>query len=149
MKNDFDLIESKLNSLHRFASDLSQRTQETDLLEHLQQLQTFTQRLKLSLKDLLHKATDGQTKYSLYSEQINAYNQLLDECDTLLNKIVDDINLWNNDNSKSLSIETIQTTSNVLQSLINNQSRVQRQANLFNDVTESLLDSVENTNYFR
>ncbi len=55
MKNDLDLIESKLNSLNRFASDLSQRTQETDLLEYLQQLQTFIQRLKLLLKDLLSK----------------------------------------------------------------------------------------------
>jgi hypothetical protein len=148
MKNDLDLIESKLNSLNRFASDLAQRTQETDLLEHLQQLQTFIQRLKLLLKDLLRKATDGQTKYSLYSQQINTYNQLLNECETLLNKISDDIDVWNN-NKKSISIETIQTTSNVLQTLINNQSTVQRQVNLLTEATESLLDSVEDANFFR
>jgi chromosome segregation ATPase len=148
MRNDLDLIESKLNSLNRFASDLSQRTQETDLLEDLQQLQTFIQRLKLLLKDLQRKATDGQTKYSLYSQQINTYNQLLDECETILTKIIDDIDVWNN-NKKSISIQTIQTTSNILQTLINDQPNVQRQANLLNEYTECLLDSVENTNFFR
>ncbi|CAM4782634.1 unnamed protein product, partial [Rotaria magnacalcarata] len=148
MKSDLDLIESKLNSLNRFATDLSQRTQETDLLEHLQQLQAFIQRLKLLLKDLLRKATDGQTKYSLYSQQMHTYNQLLDECELHLNKIIDDVDVWN-DNKKSLSAETIQTTSNVLESLINNQPVVQRQANLLNEVTESLIDSVENPHFFR
>ncbi|CAF4293800.1 unnamed protein product, partial [Rotaria sordida] len=93
MKNDLDLIESKLNSLNRFAIDLSQRTQETDLLEHLQQLQIFIQRLKILLKDLLRKATDGQTKYSLYSQQINNYNELLNECELILNKIINDIDI--------------------------------------------------------
>jgi len=148
MKNDLDLIESKLNSLNRFASDLSQRTQETDLLEHLQHLQTFIQRLKILLKDLLRKSTDGQTKYSLYSQQINTYDQLLNQCEIILNKILDDINVWNN-NNKSISIQTIHTTSTILQSLINDQSTVQRQANLLNEFTESLLDSVENVNFFR
>ncbi|CAF5104092.1 unnamed protein product, partial [Rotaria sp. Silwood1] len=147
MKNDLDLIESKLNSLNRFASDLSQRTQETDLLEHLQQLQIFIQRLKILLKDLLRKVIDGQTKYSLYSQQINTYNELLNECELILNNIINDIDLWNT--NKSLSIETLEITSNILQSLINNQSIVQRQTNLLNEVTESLLDSVENANFFR
>jgi len=148
MKNDLDLIESKLNSLNRFASDLSQRIQETDLLEHLQELQTFIQRLKLLLKDLLRKSTDGQTKYTLYSQQIEIYNQLLNECDIILNRILDDMDVWNN-NNKSISIETIQMTSNILQALLNEQSNVQRQANLLNELTESLLDSVENANFFR
>jgi hypothetical protein len=148
MKNDLDLIESKLNSLNRFAGDLSQRTQETDLLEYLQQLQTFIQRLKLLLKDLLRKATDGQTKYSLYSQQINTYHQLLNECEILLNKILEDIDVWNN-NHKSISLETIQITSNILQSLIHDQSTVQRQANLLDELTEALVDSVENANFFR
>jgi hypothetical protein len=148
MKNDLDLIESKLNSLNRFAIDLSQRIQETDLLEHLQEIQTFIQRIKLLLKDLLRKSTDGQTKYNLYSQQIEIYNQLLNECDIILNKILDDMNVWNN-NNKSISIETIQITSNILQALLNEQSSVQRQANLLNEITESLLDSVENANFFR
>jgi Mg2+ and Co2+ transporter CorA len=148
MKNELDLIESKLNSLNRFASDLSQRTQETDLLEHLQHLQAFIQRLKLLLKDLLRKATDGQTKYSLFSQQIDTYDQLLNECEILLNTISEDINVWNN-NNKSISIETIQTTSNSLQTLINDQSAVQRQVNQLNEVTESLLDSVGDANFFR
>ncbi len=148
MKNDLDLIESKLNSLNRFAGDLSQRTQETDLLEYLQQLQTFIQRLKLLLKDLLRKATDGQTKYSLYSQQITTYHQLLNECEILLNKILEDIDVWNN-NHKSISLETIQITSNILQSLIHDQSTVQRQANLLDELTDALVDSVENANFFR
>jgi hypothetical protein len=148
MKNDLDSIESKLNSLYRFASDLSQRTQETDLLEHLQHLQTFIQRLKVVLKDLLRKATDGQTKYSLYSQQTNTYNQSLNDFEIFLHKILDDIQAWNT-NNQSISIKLIQTTSNDLQSLINNQSTIQRQANLVNEVTESLLDSVENDEFFR
>lgn len=148
MKNDLDLLESKLNSLSRFASDLSQRTQETDLLEHLQNLQAFIQRLKLLLKDLLRKSTDGQTKYSLYSQQIDIYNQSLNECEIILNKILDDMEVWNN-NKKSLSIETIHSTSNILQALINEQSAVQHQANTLNELTESLLDSAENANFFR
>jgi hypothetical protein len=148
MKNDLDLIESKLNSLNRFAGDLSQRTQETDLLEHLQELQTFIQRLKILLKDLVRKATDGQTKYSLYSQQLTTYNQLLNECEIILSRIVDDVDVWNN-NNKSVSIVTIQTTSTILQSLINDQSSLQRQANLLNEVTESLVDSAENSNFFR
>jgi len=145
MKNNLDSIESKLNSLYRFASDLSQRTQETDLLEHLQHLQTFIQRLKVLLKDLLRKATDGQTKYSLYSQQTNTYNQSLDDLERFLHKI---LHAWNT-NNQSISIELIQTTSNDLQSLINNQSTIQHQANLVNEVTESLLDSVENEEFFR
>jgi hypothetical protein len=148
MKNDLDLIESKLNSLNRFAGDLSQRTQETDLLEHLQHLQTFIQRLKILLKDLLRKATDGQTKYSLYSQQMNAYKQLINDCEKHLNQILEDIEVWNN-NKKSISLDTIQTTTNILQTLIHDQPIVQRQANLLNELTESLLDSVEDTNYFR
>jgi len=145
MKNNLDSIEIKLNSLYRFASDLSQRTQETDLLEHLQHLQTFIQRLKVLLKDLLRKATDGQTKYSLYSQQTNTYNQSLDDLERFLHKI---LHAWNT-NNQSISIELIQTTSNDLQSLINNQSTIQHQANLVNEVTESLLDSVENEEFFR
>jgi hypothetical protein len=145
MKNNLDSIESKLNSLYRFASDLSQRTQETNLLEHLQHLQTFIQRLKVLLKDLLRKATDGQTKYSLYSQQMNTYNQSLDDLERFLHKI---LHAWNT-NNQSVSIELIQTTSNDLQSLINNQSTIQHQANLVNEVTESLLDSVENDEFFR
>jgi len=145
MKNNLDSIEIKLNSLYRFASDLSQRTQETDLLEHLQHLQTFIQRLKVLLKDLLRKATDGQTKYSLYSQQTNTYNQSLDDLEIFLHKI---LHAWNT-NNQSISIELIQTTSNDLQSLINNQSTIQHQANLVNEVTESLLDSVENEEFFR
>jgi len=148
MKNDLDLIESKLNSLNRFAGDLSQRTQETDLLEHLQHLQTFIQRLKIQLKDLLRKATDGQTKYSLYSQQMNTYNQLLNDCEVHLNQILDDIEVWNN-NKKSISLDTIQTTANILHALIHDQSTVQRQANVLNELTESLLDSVEDSNHFR
>ena len=148
MKNDLDLIESKLNSLNRFAGDLSQKTQETDLLEHLQHLQAFIQRLKILLKDLLRKATDGQTKYSLYSQQLHTYNQLIHHCEVQLNQILEDIEVWNN-NKKSISLSTIQTTTNVLQELIHNQPTVQRQANVLNELTESLLDSVEDTNYFR
>lgn len=148
MKNELDLIESKLNSLNRFATDLSQRTQETDLLENLQQLQALIQRLKGLLKDLLRKATDGQTKYSLYSQHMTKYNQLLDECESNLNKIIEDIDVWN-DIKKTLSIETVQKTSNLLQALINNQPVIQRQENQFNELTESLLDSVENTSFFR
>lgn len=148
MKNDLDVIESKLHSLSRFASDLSQRTQETDLLENLQQLQSFIQRLKILLKDLLRRATDGQTKYSLYSQQIDTYCQLLDQSETILNRIIDDIDVWNN-NQKSLSLETIQGTSNSLQLLLNSQPVAQRQSILLNEVTESLLDSVENAIFFR
>jgi hypothetical protein len=58
------------------------------------------------------------------------------------------MNVWNN-NNKSISIETIQITTNILQALLNEQSSVQRQANLLNEITESLLDSVENANFFR
>ena len=148
MKNDLDLIESKLNSLNRFAGDLSQRTQETDLLEYLQRLQTFIQRLKLLLKDLLRKSTDGQSKYLLYAQQITTYTQLLSECERNFQEILSDVDLWNNQ-KKSISLQTIQTTTNRLQILIQEQSAIQRQANLLNELMESLLDSVENPNHFR
>lgn len=144
MKNNLDLIESKLNSLNRFATNLSQRTQETDLLEHLQQLQTFIQRLKSLLKDLFRRAADGQTKYSLYSQQPQIYKQLLNECEQWLNDIWMDIETWN---QKPILLNIIQTTSNTLQSLINTQSTIQQQNHLFNEVMKSLLDSVENANF--
>lgn len=148
MKNNLDLIESKLNSLNRFAGDLSQRTQETDLLEYLQRLQAFIQRLKLLLKDLLRKSTDGQSKYLLYAQQITTYTQLLSECEGNFQEILSDVDLWNNQ-KKSISLQTIQTTTNRLQTLIQEQSPIQRQANLLNELMESLLDSVENPNHFR
>lgn len=148
MKNDLDLIESKLNSLNRFAGDLSQRTQETDLLEYLQRLQAFIQRLKLLLKDLLRKSTDGQSKYLHYTQQITTYTQLLDECETIFHQILSDIDVWNN-HRKSISLDTIQTTTNHLQALIHDQSAIQRQANVLNESMEALLDSVENPSHFR
>ena len=148
MKNDLDLIESKLNSLNRFAGDLSQRTQETDLLEYLQRLQAFIQRLKLLLKDLLRKSTDGQSKYLLYAQQIATYTQLLNECEGIFDQILSDIEIWNR-HQKSISLDTIQTTTNRLQTLIHDQSTVQRQANVLNELMEALLDSVENPNHFR
>ena len=148
MKTELDLVESKLNSLLRFAGDLSQRTQETDFLEHLQQLQTFVQRLKLALKDLLRKGTDGQAKYALYSQQLMIYQQLLDHEEGILTELLSETELWT-DPRKLLSIETIQTVSKQLQAMIGDQTTVQRQATTVNEVTEALLDSVENANYFR
>lgn len=148
MKNDLDLIESKLNSLYRFAGDLSQRTQETDLLEYLQRLQAFIQRLKLLLKDLLRKSTDGQSKYLLYAQQISTYTQHLNECECNFQEILSDVDVWNNQR-KSISLQTIQTTTNRLQTLIQEQSTIQRQANLSNELMEALLDWVENPNHFR
>lgn len=148
MKNNLDLIESKLNSLSRFASDLSQRTQETDLLEQLQTLQTFLQRLKTHLKDLLRKSTDGQTKYSIYTQQFQTYQQALDQYEALVNQISQEVDTWANPN-KSISIETIQRTNDKFKALVQDQISVQRQANLFHELTEALLDSVENPNHFR
>ena len=148
MKNDLDLIESKLNSLNRFAGDLSQRTQETDLLEYLQRLQAFIQRLKLLLKDLLRKSTDGQSKYLLYAQQITTYTQLLNECEEIFHQILSDMDVWNQ-HQKSISLDTIQTTNNHLQTLIHDQPTIQRQANVLNELMEALLDSVANANYFR
>ena len=148
MKNDLDLIESKLNSLNRFAGDLSQRTQETDLLEYLQRLQAFIQRLKLLLKDLLRKSTDGQSKYLLYAQQITTYTQLLNECEEIFHQILSDMDVWNH-HQKSISLDTIQTTNNHLQTLIHDQPTIQRQANVLNELMEALLDSVANPNYFR
>ena len=148
MKNDLDLIESKLNSLNRFAGDLSQRTQETDLLEYLQRLQAFIQRLKLLLKDLLRKSTDGQSKYLLYAQQITTYTQLLNECEEIFHQILSDMDVWNQ-HQKSISLDTIQTTNNHLQTLIHDQPTIQRQANVLNELMEALLDSVANPNYFR
>ncbi|CAF3804026.1 unnamed protein product [Adineta steineri] len=147
MKNDFDNIENKLNNLYRFTSDLSQRTQETVLLEHLQQLQRFLQQLKILFKELLRRATDGQIKYSLYSQQINTYNQLINKFESNLNEIINNMNMWND--NQSIYIETIKSISNDLQLLINDQSTIQRQLNLLNEITESLVDSVENPEYFR
>ena len=148
MKTELDLIESKLNSLLRFAGDLSQRTQETDFLEDLQHLQTFVQRLKLALKELLRKGTDGQAKYALYSQQLIAYQQLLEHEEGILKELLSEIDLWT-DPKKLLAIQTVQTVSKQLQTLIGDQTTVHRQATTVSEATEALLDFVENANYFR
>ena len=142
------MIESKFNALSRFASDLSQRTQETDLLEHLQHLQTSIQRLKLHIKDLLSRTTESQARYSSYAQQRHTYEQAIDELQALLDKTLGDANEWTN-NRQAVSAAAIQNTSHTLQLLLQDQPAIQRQANLLHELTESLLDSAENAEFFR
>ena len=148
MKNDLDSFESRLNSLYRLTSDLSQRTQETDFSEPLQEQQAFIQRLKLAVKDLMRKATDGQAKYSLYSQHISTYQQLLDAFETSLDHVLAETELWS-ESSQFISIGNIHAMANALQTLIHEQSSIQRQAQLVYETIESLVDSTDDVSGFR
>ena len=148
MKNELDSLETDYNKLYRFVSDLSQRTQETNPLEDLQQLQIFVQRLKIQLKDLLCQVADNQTKYSSYTQQVNTYNQSIDHFQVLLQQIIITIDEWK-ENNPTISIEIVQNTLNSLQGLLHNQATIQRQAHLLHELTETLVDSTINPDAFR
>ena len=148
MKNELDSFESRLNSLYRLTSDLSQRTQETDFSEPLQDQQAFIHRLKLSIKDRLRKATEDQTKYSLYAQRIGIYQQVLDGFETRLDRVLTETDLWS-EPSRSISMGNIHAMTNALQTLVHEQSAIQRQAQLVHETIEGLLDATDDCSEFR
>lgn len=63
IKKDFELLGSQLLTMERFGLDLSQHTQEIDLIEHFQTFHRRFQRSKILWKDLLGKTTENQLKF--------------------------------------------------------------------------------------
>lgn len=148
MKTNFDCFERKFHSLQRFATDLSHRTQETEILEHFQKIQIRLQLFKSTLKDQIRKTADYQTKYKIYSDQQTHYDQMINEYELNLDEILQDIEQWTNPTSL-ISRQTIQITSKRLRTFCDEQTKIQRQANVVNELIENLLDSVENNHFFR
>ena len=87
MKNDFDLLESQLSTMERFALDLSHRTQETDLIEDFQTFHQRFQRSKILWKDLLRKTNENQLKFDIYSDEFRQFHRSIDELEEQLNEI--------------------------------------------------------------
>lgn len=148
MKIELDDLETKFHALLRFATDLSHRTQETDFVEDFREFQSFVQRCKTTLKELIRKTNDNQTKFQFYSEQIDFYQRSIDQYEENLDELLGTIERWNEENSR-ISMEIIEITNKHLTLLINEQSAIDRQANLCNELTENLFDSVENHHFFR
>lgn len=150
MKSNFELIEGKFSALQRFATDLSQRTQETDFLEDFHQTQELIQRGKLLWKDLMRKANDYQMKFQIYSEQLTLSRRSIEEMENIGATLSVELDRWKKDEGEeSISLERIRRNDKILRDLIDEQTKVQRQMTQLHDFTENLCDSVENPNYFR
>jgi hypothetical protein len=148
MKITLTALDMQYNSLQCAAVDLSQRTQETDFFEQLQRVQNLIQRLKHLLNDFLRRTIDSQTKYAYYTEQIVHYRQLLEQAECRLEPLVEQFDLWTNIDH-CLTMDTIDSMSKRLLTLMDSQTMIQQQATIANEQTEMLVEFVDNASFIR
>lgn len=144
LKNEFDLLETKSNSLERFGVDLSHRTQETDLIEDFREEKKFVQDVKVLLKDLIRKSVENESKWKIYSQKTMTYRENLNSFEEKLEEIRETIDRWT-----KIPMKNLDATSKKVSALLVERTTIERNGKICDELTENLEDSVENKSFFQ